>query len=231
MKAIVLIFSLLFLTAGFSQSEKFEGKVTFTFKYEGADMSAYDAYLQKSTTYFFKGKDVRFEMQGGMASLMGSILMDGDERIAYTINDLQKTAFIMDRDTADNQTVEADPNIEITATTITEVILGYTCKKYQVKDKAEGTTMFVWLTTELDLINPETFGGASAGLFFPGTQGVMLQMESTMPMGNGEFVTATQTATEILQTPQDASLFEIPAGYEIKEFDPASMLGGGMGGY
>ena len=137
----------------------------------------------------------------------------------------------MDRDTADNQTVEADPNIEITATTITEVILGYKCTKYQVKDKAEGTTMFVWLTTELNLINPETFGGAAAGLFFPGAQGVMLQMQSTMPMGNGEFVTATQTATEILQTAQDASLFEIPAGYEIKEFDPASMLGGGMGGY
>ena len=231
MKAITLLFCFLFLNLGFSQSEEFEGKVTFSFTYSGADMSTYDAYLQKSSVYYFKGKDVRFEVVGGMASLMGPILMDGDDRIAYTINDAKKTAFIMDRDTADNQTIETDPNIQITSMNITELILGYNCTKYQIKDKAKGTTMYVWLTTELDLINPEIHGGALTGIFFPGTQGVMLKMESTIQMANGERVIATQTATEILNVPQDASSFEIPASYKIKEFDPAAMYGGGMGGY
>lgn len=232
MKKFTLLFSLLFVCLiGFCQSDNFEGKVTFDFTYTGADVSAYDLYLQKQSVYYFKGKDVRFEMVGGMSSLMGSLLMDGDERIAYSINDLQKTAYIMDRDTSNNQTMESDPSLTITDTGESEEILGYKCKKYKVVDKEEGTVLFIWLSTDLNFTNPEDFGGAAAGLFFPNTAGVMLKMESTMDMGNGTMLTVTQKVSSIEETTQDATLFRIPSDYEIKEFDPATPFGAGQGGY
>ncbi|MEO9531394.1 MAG: DUF4412 domain-containing protein [Crocinitomicaceae bacterium] len=232
MKKLTLLFSMLFICLiSFGQSDNFEGKVTFDFSYEGADVSAYDFYLQKQSVYYFKDKDVRFEMIGGMASLMGSVLMDGDERIAYTINDLQKTAYIMDRDTSDNQTLEKDPNITITDTGIIEEIYGYKCKKYKVVDAEEGTVLYIWLTTELSFTNPEEYGGAAAGLFFPDTEGVMLKMESSMDMGDGTMLTVTQEVSSIDETTQDATLFRIPADYEIKEFDPTAAFGAGQAGY
>ena len=231
MKTLSVFLFFLLALSGFSQSDNFEGKVTFTYNYEGADIEMYKPYMQTHSVYYFKGKDVRFEMKGGMSSIMGYTLMDGDERIAYTVNDLKKTAFIMDRDTSDNQTVESDPNLEISETDETETILGYNCKKYKVYDKTEQTTIYVWLTTEISFTNPEEYGGASAGIFFPGVEGVMLKMQGESDMGNGQMLKITQTVTEISRSEQAASLFEIPADYEVKEFDPSEMFGSGAQGY
>jgi len=231
MKFLSTLFFLSLTVIGLAQSDNFEGKVTFSYSYEGADIEAYKPYLQTQSVYYFKGKDVRFEMVGGMSSMLGYTLMDGDERIAYNVNDLQKKAFIMDRDTSDNQSIESDPNIDITATGETESILNYSCKKYKIYDKEEETTIFVWLTTDISFTNPEEYGGAAAGIFFPGVDGVMLKMQAETDMGNGQMLKVTQTVSEITQAVQDASLFEIPADYEIKEFDPAEMFGAGSQGY
>ena len=232
MKKLTLLFTVLFISLiGFGQTDNFEGKVTFDFTYTGENVAAFDLFLHKQSIYYFKGKDVRFEMVGGMAAMMGDILMDGDERIAYSIDDEKKTAYIMDRDTSDNQTLESDPTVVITETAETEEILGHKCKKYKVEDKEEGTILFIWLTTDLKFTNPEDYGGAAAGLFFPKTQGVMLKMESTMDMGDGTSLTVTQKVSSIDETTQDATLFRIPADYEIKEFDPTAAFGGGKAGY
>lgn len=231
MKIAVLFVLILSTSFGIFAQQPFEGKVTYEYEYEGEGIDQYSMFLQTGTVYYFKGKDVRFEMIGGMSAMMGATLMDGDEGKIYLINELQKKAFIMDEDTSATRSTDAANNITVTDENTEEKILDYNCRKYKVQDKADGSIVYVWLTTELDFVNPEEFGGASAGLFFPGVSGVMLKMQSEMDMGDGNVFTATQIVKEITAGTQESSLFSVPADYTIEEFDASKLFGAGAGGY
>lgn len=226
MKITFLFLALILGSFGAIAQDPFEGKVTYDYSYDGEGIEQYSMFLQTGTVYYFKGKDVRFEMIGGMSAMLGATLMDGDEGKIYLISDLQKKAYIMDEDTSSNRSIDAANNIIVTDENTEEKILDYNCRKYKIQDKTDGTIVYVWLTTELDFVNPEEFGGASAGLFFPGVKGVMLKMESEMDMGDGNSFTATQVVKEISPGPQDANLFSVPADYSVEDFDQSKLFGG-----
>ena len=231
MKTASLLILSFFISIGLIAQEQFEGKVSYEYSYDGEGIDQYSMFLQTGTIYYFKGKDVRFEMIGGMSAMLGATLMDGDEGKIYLISDLQKKAYIMDEDTSVDRTTNAANNITVTDENIEEKILHYNCRKYKIQDKSDNAIIYVWLTTELNFTNPEEFGGASAGLFFPGVNGVMLKMQSEIDMGEGNILTATQVVKGITQGTQDASLFSIPEGYSIEDFDESKLFGAGSGGY
>ena len=223
-----LIFSILIaivsLNFTYSQTDSFEGQVIFDYTYAGEGAEQMKPYMQSSSVYYFKGNDVRFDLIGGMAGSMGYYIMKGDSKKTYLIQHTKKTAFIMDADTSSSSSTDSD--LTITSENVKEKILNFDCAKYKVEDKSDGTVFYIWLSTETNVIKPKDSGAATAGIFFPGVDGILMKMETEMNVGNDAKITVTQTMSNISNTPQTDKLFEIPEGYEIKTFDPSQMFNG-----
>jgi hypothetical protein len=223
-----LIISILIVIVSFnftySQTDSFEGQVTFNYTYAGEGAEQMKPYMQSSSIYYFKGNDVRFDLIGGMAGGMGYYIMKGDSKTTYMIQHTKKTAFIMDSDTSATSSGASD--LTITAENVEEKILNFDCAKYKVVDKSDGTEFFIWLSTETGVVKPLHSGAATAGIFFPGTEGIVMKMETEMTVGNGSTITVTQTMSNISNIPQTDNLFKIPEGYDVKKFDPSQMFNG-----
>jgi len=219
-----ILIAIISINFSYSQADAFEGQVIFDYSYEGEGAEQMKPYLQSSAVYYFKGNDVRFDLIGGMAGGMGYYVMKGESKTTYMIQHTKKIAFIMDADTTADASTDSD--LTITSENVTEKILNYDCTKYKVIDKSDGTEFYIWLSTETKVIKPKHSGAATAGVFFPGTDGILMKMETEMNVGNGSTVKVTQTISNISNAPQTDKLFEIPEGYEVKKFDPSQMFNG-----
>lgn len=231
-KLFFLLTAFLILFAANSQAQKkFEGKIKFETKYmgEGADQMA--AFAPTGTTYYFRGSDLRLEMEGGMAAaMMGAILVKGDEEQAYMLKDSEKKALRMKSDEDDEEEEEEDEDEvkpEITKEDEVITIQGHKCQKYKVvmtMDENE-VTQYLWVTKDIKISRPKGAKNNGNGMFVDGIDGFPLKKMTTMDM-MGMSITTIETAVEIDDSKPTKSLFEIPSDYEVEDFDPSSMFGG-----
>ncbi|MCW5520718.1 DUF4412 domain-containing protein [Aureitalea sp. L0-47] len=223
LKNMVLLLVALMMFSTTSRAQKsFEGRVVYTIELagEGADQMA--AFMPNNYEYVFKGKKLKFKMNGGMtAAMMGDIIVDGEMEKAWMVKHEEQTAYTF----PDNDEEEETPTPTITKEDEIIAISGYECQKYKVVTQAENgeeSTQYLWVTDKFKI---ERTGGSkdlNAGAFF-------LEEINGMPlkiMIENMGMTMIMTATTIDTKKVSDSEFDIPEDYEEKEFDPSAFGGG-----
>lgn len=183
-----------------------EGHVKYSIEMtsDNPEMAMGIAMMQGSTLdLYFKGTKSRSEMT--MGSLMTTVVIsDADKKESLTLMSgmMGNTAY---RSSIEDEAEESEetPDMEITVTEETKVILGYTCKKAIMTDE-EGNESVFWVTEEIEA-NKE--GQTMLNNKIPGFP---LQMEV---LTNG--MTMSITALEFAKKIKDKKLFDmvIPDGY------------------
>lgn len=199
----------------------FEGQITFNVKLmgEGADQMA--AFMPSAYNYVFKGGDLKFWMEGGMtAAMMGEIVVLGGEGKAYMVKHDEKTAYLMpgsEDDDAGN-----DQDIEVEKLDSTKKILGYSCRKFKITQKAEGgedAVQYFWTTPDIRFDRNSSTDQHAGGMFVEGVEGFPLMVISTMDMG-GNKMTSVMTVTKIDERSVSADEVSVPGDYEVQDFNP-----------
>ena len=187
------------------------------------------AFAPTGTIYYFRGSDLRLEMEGGMAaSMMGAILIKGDEEQAYMLKESEKKALRMKSDEDDEEDEsEEDVKPEITKEDEVITIQGHKCQKYKVVMSVDDNevTQYLWVTKDIKISKPKGAKNNGNGMFVEGIDGFPLKKMTTMDM-MGMSITTVETAVEVDDSKPAKSLFEIPSDWEIEDFDPKSMFGG-----
>ena len=218
----LLLLSLALSTSAFAQ-KAFEGKIVFGIKVMGENADQMAAFMPESYEYRIKGNNMLFKINGGMtAAILGEILVNGEEETTYMLKADEQVAYKMLSSEAD-ETESVAPNV----TKQDEVIdiMGYKCQKYQVKvtdEEGVEATQYMWCTDEIVFKRPsDTKAMGGGNLFMEGVGGFPLKiMTETMGM------TMVMTAIEISPKTLSDSDFAVPSNYEIKDFDPQSLMGG-----
>jgi len=214
MKLILSIIALTISLGNFAQSG-FTGTVTYSISATGPEAEQMAAFMPTSQVLTFGTEKMRFEMVGGMSSMMGHFIFKDDQ--LYQVQDWEKTAYIFPA----AEEAEEDMSV-IVKTNETKVILGHTCTKYTITTTTdEGSmTTIMWVASDLKPSVKLSNGNGSGGLINSKIDGLTLMTESET-MG----VKMTTRASDIDDSTPDASLFEFPSSYEIEEFDAAAMFG------
>lgn len=138
--------------------------------------------------YSAKGKERMETNMKGMTSVM---ILRADKKESYMLMPAQKMYMQMDfaKAQAQSGTQPADSGVEITEVG-TETVEGQPTTKYKMimKDKSAGG--FMWITKD----------------------GIVMKMDGVMKSGNDK-TRMTMTLKNLQIGSQDASLFEVPAGY------------------
>lgn len=201
------------LTISSQAQDSFEGSVTMKVKLTGEGADQFAAFMPESYKYYFLGEDLRFEINGGIAAMMmGNMIVKQEEKIMYMVKETEKTAYKIPIGDDDDETDEEDSDISVEKTSETKKILGYTCTKYLLKSK--DADQEVWATEEISL-KSKNDQAASGGLFNGFVPGAILETSSEMKGDGMDGIIMTMTASEISTVKPDASLFEVPEGYEI----------------
>lgn len=209
-----LLFATCFLVVFFSNAQKpFEGKITYdiTLSGEGAEMMS--AFMFNSYEYYFSDNKVRLSMGGGMAFMFGDFIVNDATKKSYMIMDEEETAY--DMSNMEDEEVEDTLNLpEIIKLDGTEKIMGYTCSKYKMTVVDDSTTMvmYYWVSKDLSPGSRKKVGTTNS-LYVDGIEGFPLKIVSEF-----DGIVMTQVVTEISKEKLDDSLFEVPAGYEVKDF-------------
>jgi hypothetical protein len=84
-------------------------------------------------------------------------------------------------------------------------------------------TQYIWAASDLKVTPSKSGSGNMSGIsFIKGIDGAPLKIVSTQEQLGTMIITATKVTPENL----DASLFRVPEGYKVEDFDPAKMMGG-----
>ena len=225
-KNVIIGLVLGFCLMPLSVNAAFEGEITFQVAFTGGDVKfkALLGMMPSSYDLLIKGNQLNVTMHGGMMSLMmGEIIIDGESGIAFAISSMQRTAYEMTADLS----LKGQSNPVIIDEEETSVIAGYTCKKYKViQTKADGQVIqYMWITDEIQLGNIDSFEGplkASMPFLIEGITGFPLKIVTTLP---GVSMVMTLSANRVSPGSIDPSMFAVPAGYDIKPFDPSTMFG------
>ena len=167
---------------------------------------------------------------------LARILLKGDEKVFFMIDDEQKTAMKLKLE----QEAQEQPGIipeqyeeayrkaieeekiknkrnqqDIKYTGETDMIAGYVCKKYEVSfvDLEKRSDAFVWLTDEINFSLPESMISDGNPLFqFLGSSGFPLKLK----IAEGE-VFMDMEATEVVKKKLRDVTFIIPPDYQISD--------------
>ncbi len=213
---------------GFSQ-DTFEGTISFEVKIIGENVEQMAQFMPQGYEFSFKGNKSIFKISGGMmAQMMGEIIVDNQTGSSYMIRHAEKVAYKME-----NAVEESIEEMKMSRPTITELdeiidILGYKCKKYKVVATAEGQSMesFIWVTKDIKIPypkNPSQMPGGSGAFYFPELEGFPLKIMNIAQSGMGE-IKIEMTAVKVDNKSIDESIFSIPEGYEVKNFDPSMFM-------
>jgi hypothetical protein len=197
----------------------------------------YAAYAEQDVTTYIKGDNLKSERSGMMASSI--TYYDGKKMTSLTEAMGNKTGF-----TATKEELEAfdktekteKPKIEYIAEK--KMVAGYECSKALItsmgKDKKENVST-VWCTDKIKYAHSQANKGGKGMLDLSELKGYPLAMEMSMNQ-NGMEMKIIMTATEILTSPIDDSVFAINTdGYkmmtykEMIEKQKMMMQGGGQG--
>lgn len=226
-KNVIIGLILGFCLMPLSVKAAFEGEITFQVAFTGGDAkSKAQSGMMMPSSYdlLIKGNQLKANMHGGIMSLMmGEIIIDGESGRAFAISSMQRTAYEMTADLS----LKGQSKPVIIDEEETSVIAGYTCKKYKViQTKADGQVIqYMWITDEIQLGNMDSFEGPlkdSMPFLIEGITGFPLKIVTTLP---GVSMVMTLSANKVSPGSIDPSMFAVPAGYDIKPFDPSTMFG------
>ncbi|HEX7367816.1 MAG TPA: DUF4412 domain-containing protein [Pelobium sp.] len=198
-----------------------EGVVTYTVEYDlPPNQQSMAAMLPKEFKVNFKGNYSQFKMDMGMFSTL--IILDNNTNETLTLTDVpmqnKKIAVKMNQSEAEQmrEMQSGEQDYDVTETTETKKIAGYNCKKYILKDKAEGSETELWATTEIQI--PASALTSSIKKI----NGVPVAFSNK---ANGMHTKLTLKSISEESVP-DINL-TIPAGYETMDFkDLMSKMGG-----
>lgn len=226
-KNITICLILGFCLMPLSVQAAFEGEIAFQVAFTGGDTKSkaqLGMMMPRSYDLLIKGNQLKVNMQGGMMSLMmGEIIIDGESGRAFAISSMQGTAYEM----RPNLSLKGQPKPVVIEEEETAEIAGYTCKKYKViQSKPDGQVIqYMWITDEIQLGNMDSFEGPlkdTMPFLIEGITGFPLKIVTTLP---GVDMVMTLSANKVSPKSIDPSMFAVPAGYDIKPFDPKTMFG------
>lgn len=215
-----LLFAVVMLVSLFSTAQKsFEGKVTYSVQFSGEGAEMMSAFMFSGYEYYFAENRARLTMTGGMAYMFGAFIVNSATKKSYLLKLDEKIAYDMSSEDDDEATTESNIVGEITKLDETEEILGYNCSKYKFSMVEDSSTvvMYYWVTNEIAPGSHKKLGTGNS-LFIEGMNGFPLKIVSEI-----EGIVITQVATEIVQEKLDDALFEVPAGYLVKDFSESPL--------
>ena len=218
MNRIKTIFAVLLLVATqntFAQKVFTEGTIKYTVSMSGINNPEMEAMMQNmAMTVFIKNDKFATEMDMGM--MKTKMIMVSEDKYV-TLMDMmgQKMKYTMDKKQFEDKKLK-DDRYEVTVTTDTKVIAGYTCKKAIIKTK-EGKSFFAYFTNEITRGDKSNYNGPYGKI-----EGMM--MEYSMEQ-KGSTMTMTCTAVDFNTISDD--VFVIPAtGYTEMTTDQIMKMGG-----
>lgn len=225
MKKSSILLGLLLLLSSFlhGQSKKgFEGSIQFNFQAEGGGPEFESAKLFMPTGYILKvkGASMRMSMEGGMiVAMVGDLIVNAKTKEQYMLMEATQTAMRLPQEEAPKAgTEEAD--FTVTEGGDVRKIQGYDCFHYIIELKDQpGSSIELWLTEEIQLKMPSRNNIsplAQVGKY--GLKGFPLRM---VILQDG--IQVSMEAIEIVREPMDDSLFEVPKGYTITDFNMESL--------
>ncbi|MCB9287668.1 MAG: DUF4412 domain-containing protein [Lewinellaceae bacterium] len=210
-----------------SAQDTFYGTVEYKYemKGEGAEMMA--AFMPEKMIVKYGEKSMMTFMEGGMmGSMMGKIIVNGESGENFVVKDDEQSVYMISKeDMKKNAENQEKPRIEKLEEQ--KDILGYPCNRYKVTTLQEGeeTVQHIWMTDKLKApvfegIDPGQMGGG----FISGSDIPGFPMEVEVAISNTE-MTLLLTATNIDNTKVEASIFERPQDYEVKDFSEMMQTG------
>lgn len=221
--SLLLVMSV--MAVGAQSKKNFEGSILFSFEVSGGgeEMEMAKAFMPTGYLFRIKGENVRMTMQGGMmAAMMGDILVIAAKEQTYMINDAGKSAMLMPKE--ENKQADNAGKFDIQEGADPRTLSGMPCKHYIVKTKEGELVGEYWVTDELQVKVPKS---KSAGNILTqgntyGIQGFPLRVAM-----NQQGMQIVMEAKELKPEKLAASLFEVPKGYTVSDFNPAMFQMGG----
>lgn len=211
-KVILFLLPVLMILLAFSPSP-FEGTIKYAVETSGGNLGAFASLMPKQLDYSFKNEDLKLKSD---ASLIGEVLIKGSENNVYLIKKGEKTVYKIDL--AGQNKTQTKP--KVTKTNEKTTIAGYTCQKYLIEQ--DGNNIESWATNEIKIAKPKNASAApNVGEFFiEGVDGFPLKM-----VIDAKGFKMTMTATEVKPEKLNASEFELPSGFAVKDFNMSAMFG------
>ena len=203
-----LFLSLLYIPFSFSQTN-FEGKIVFQVNDEG---------VNQQMSYLVKGSKFRIEPEGTQGQ--GIMLFDNDTRMMTILMPSQKMYMEIPMDNEAMNNNDEDETVYFVKTRESKEINGYTCDKFEFKDKdGEGVA---WMTKELGgflfLNDPES--RQESGWQKAIAEEGYFPMEVYQKNASGDEYSVFKII-ELKPMDLDNALFNVPAGF--KKLDMSGM--------
>ena len=219
MKRFSLLFVIVIASLSFVQvkaQKVFKGKIVYSIKYEGRELTPNEKMQLPTTTEFLFGDNI---IKNKTITPMGDItvIQDIANKKTIMLMDLmgQKLA-ITEPDTVE---VKKDENIKFTKKDESKTIAGYKCKKIIIS-KGD-TTMEVFYAVDLELPKGTKLFGFDERL-------MNIPLEYTMPSQDEELSVVYKAKEVIPMKKIKKKEFKIPPGYQqVTKEELKKMFGGG----
>jgi hypothetical protein len=168
-------------------------------------------------TQYYKGPKSRIDI-----SPTSYMIIDTAEGKMYTVDTTKKTVTVMSREML-AKTVEmgmsmmGGSNFNVNKTGKTQTINGYKCEEYTVT--SPNMNIDAWVTQDVDIKELEAFRGFGQDLIgkaMASLPGLSIKSESKINL-MGQEITGNSEVTSVTKDPVPASMFVIPADYQVKE--------------
>ena len=199
------------LTSTRTIDKAFEGKIVYKINYEKvpAEMEGYESMLPQEMTMFFKDSKVRIEQSMGMGGTQ-IVMSDNSAKTADILMDMMGQKIHIHMTKEEIEEAEKDTQKpEITYLEGEKEIVGYKCKKAEIKNGETLTTVYYSDKLQITHNDYKELNG------FP--------LEYTASTEGMEMVI---TASEVQKEKLPDTLFEIPEGYDLMTMEE---LGNMMG--
>ncbi len=213
-----------------AQNQKpFEGEITFKLEIEGGgeEMELARQFMPSGFLYLLKGNNVMIKTLGANAAMTGDVVFNAKNNTAFLLQPTARIAYLMkDVAKADENSEEVHQLPVVRTGTTPKTIGGYKCKHYIITNpQDESGQTELWVSDEIMVNMPHALGNN-----MPIDQKIMSVVKGfplAMKMDGPDGLKISLMATTVEKKPISSSLFEIPKGFEVKNFEPGSLLPGG----
>lgn len=225
--SLLLLFSVIDLQA--QNVKPFEGEITFELKIEGGgeEMALARQFMPTGFLYLLKGNNVMIKTLGENAAMTGNVVYHAKSNKAFLVQDASKTVYLMadaPKSTENSETVDQVPLVR--AGELPKTIGGYRCKHFIISNpQDESGQTELWVSEEIMVKMPEALGSN-----MPIDEKIMAVVKGfplAMKMDGPEGLKITMTASKIEKKTINSHLFDMPKGYEVKNFETSSIRPGG----
>ena len=209
-----------------SAQKTFYGTVEYAYEMQGEGAEMMAAFLPEKMVIKYGDKSMMTTMEGGMmGEMMGRIIVNGQTGESFVVKESEQAVYLMKEADIENAAEDMDASKPVKGEGTME-ILGYSCQKYKLPIMQDGqeTMQYIWITEALKAPQIDAPGmnqlnnGPLSSTNLPGFP---LRVEVAIPQTG---MMLTMMATKLDDTKVDATEFERPKDYEVKDF--SEMMGG-----